>query len=97
MVRVIPSDGPLDDAIARSPLKRQDVTALVLGAGLGVRMRMGPKAFVRLKDVTLLEMAVRAVVPFAAEIVVGVCPDSEEHARELLRPLTLSGPHPFNL
>jgi 2-C-methyl-D-erythritol 4-phosphate cytidylyltransferase len=73
------------------PVDREEVTALVLGAGLGLRMCLGPKAFIRLKDVTLLELAVHAVIPFAAQVVVGVCIDDEARTIELLQPLMQSG------
>lgn len=50
----------------------QDVSALILGAGEGVRMGQGPKAFLQLQAQTLLERAILSVEPYCAEIVVGV-------------------------
>ncbi|HLL90948.1 MAG TPA: NTP transferase domain-containing protein, partial [Tepidisphaeraceae bacterium] len=43
---------------------RAHVTALILGAGDGLRLGLGPKAFVQLERRTLLERAVAAVRPF---------------------------------
>jgi 2-C-methyl-D-erythritol 4-phosphate cytidylyltransferase len=63
----------------------EQVTALVLAAGAGVRLGLGPKAFLCLAPrETLLERAVLAVAPYASQIVVGVPPDDEARARALL-------------
>ena len=66
-----------------SPPPARDVTALVLGAGMGLRMGMGPKAFLTYSGETLLERAATAVATYASEIVVGVRPEDEAKARAL--------------
>src|SRR5688572_21099768 len=60
-----------------------DVSALVLGAGMGVRMGMGPKAFLTYSGTTLLERAAAAVAPYASEIIVGVRDEDAAKTREL--------------
>jgi 2-C-methyl-D-erythritol 4-phosphate cytidylyltransferase len=66
-----------------SSVPAADVTALILGAGMGLRMGMGPKAFLTYSGNTLLERAAAAVAPFASEIVVGVRDEDVPKAREL--------------
>jgi len=62
---------------------RAHVTALILGAGDGLRLGLGPKAFVQLERRTLLERAVAAVRPFASEIIAGVRAADLDQARVL--------------
>jgi len=61
----------------------QQVSALILAAGLGLRMGMGPKAYLSFSGQTLLERAVDAVAPFAQEIIVGVPPGDEARCRAM--------------
>ena len=62
---------------------REDVSALILAAGLGLRLGMGPKAFLSFSGQTLLERAVDAVAPFAAQIIIGVPPGDEARTRAM--------------
>src|SRR5687767_1932853 len=66
-----------------SPPAPSAVTALVLGAGMGLRMGMGPKAFLTYSGETLLERAATAVATYASEIVIGVRAEDEAKARAL--------------
>ena len=70
-------------APAPSSVPPGDVTALILGAGMGLRMGMGPKAFLTYSGHTLLERAAAAVAPYAGEIIVGVRDEDVPKAREL--------------
>lgn len=67
-----------------------DVSALILGAGSGVRMGQGPKAFMQLQAQTLLERAILAVEPYCAEIVAGVREADLPLAEELVDGLGLA-------
>ena len=60
--------------------------ALILGAGVGDRLGLGPKAFIQLRGAALLEWAVWAVRPFVGTIQVAVPADHEAEARRLLPP-----------
>lgn len=62
---------------------RHEVSALILAAGLGLRMGMGPKAFLSFSGQTLLERAVDAVSPFAEQIIIGVPPGEEVRTRAM--------------
>lgn len=53
----------------------QDVSALILGAGSGIRLGGVSKAFLHLQTQTLLERAILAVEPYCSEIVVGLRAD----------------------
>jgi len=68
---------------ATSAVPRDDVSALILGAGMGLRMGLGPKAFITYSGITLLEHAAAAVTPFASEIVLGVRAEDLEKAQAL--------------
>lgn len=70
----------------------QSVSALILGAGNGVRMGQGPKAFLQLQTRTLLERAILAVEPYCVEIVAGVREADLPLAKELVDRLGLSTP-----
>lgn len=59
---------------------------LVAAAGGGTRMGLGPKAFVRLGDATLLELAVANVRAVVDDVVVAVPLTLLEEARRLLGP-----------
>jgi 2-C-methyl-D-erythritol 4-phosphate cytidylyltransferase len=50
---------------------------------MGVRMGMGPKAFLTYSGTTLLERAAAAVAPYASEIIVGVRDEDVAKTREL--------------
>jgi len=63
------------------------VIALIAAAGRGTRLGAAvPKAFVRLRDRTLVERSVTAMINSAVvdEIIVLVSPDMESYAREVL-------------
>lgn len=60
-----------------------EVAALIPAAGVGARLGLGPKAFVRLAGRTLLEHAVALFDGVADEIVVAVPAGREEEARAL--------------
>ena len=60
-----------------------DVSALILAAGSGERLGE-PKAFLAANGWTLLERAVAAVTPVAAEVIVGVPEADLVRARELV-------------
>lgn len=61
----------------------EDVTALILAAGDGIRLGE-PKAFLAAAGVTLLERSVAAVQPFAAEVIAGVRADDMDKAASIL-------------
>lgn len=61
----------------------EDVTALILAAGEGSRFGQ-PKAFLSVRDRTLLERAVAAAQPFAAAVIVGVRPADVAEAETLV-------------
>lgn len=60
------------------------VSALLLGAGNGVRMGRLPKAFLRLQEQTLTERALRAVSPFCSEIILGLRAEDMAQGEALL-------------
>lgn len=60
------------------------LAALLPAAGSGVRLGLGPKAYVQLGGVTLLEHAVTALVDLVDEVIVAVPAGTEATARELL-------------
>lgn len=60
------------------------VQALIQAAGSGVRLGLGPKAFVRLDDCTLLERAVRLAKRVAASTIVAVPGSEIERATALV-------------
>jgi 2-C-methyl-D-erythritol 4-phosphate cytidylyltransferase len=60
-----------------------EVDALVLAAGRGERLGMGPKAWLRLGGCTLLERAVRTMRGVAGRVIVGVAPEELPRARAL--------------
>ncbi|WP_177228228.1 IspD/TarI family cytidylyltransferase [Hyphomicrobium facile] len=60
------------------------VQALIQAAGSGVRLGLGPKAFVRLDDCTLLERAVRLANRVAASTIVAVPASEIERATALV-------------
>lgn len=60
-----------------------EVAALIPAAGVGARLGLGPKAFVRVAGRTLLEHAVALFDGVADEIVVAVPAGREEEARAL--------------
>lgn len=62
----------------------RDVEAIITAAGRGQRMKLGPKAFLRLGECTLLERAVAAMQPFAARTIVAVPPDAVAAAERLV-------------
>ena len=64
--------------------RADEVSALVLAAGLGERMGGRPKAFLQRCATTLIERAVALVAPFASEIIVGLPPDGLDKGRRLL-------------
>lgn len=63
---------------------RPRVAALLPAAGRGERLGLGPKAFVRLGEATLLEHAVHALRDGVDEVVVAVPAGSEARARALV-------------
>lgn len=65
------------------------VTALIAAAGSGERLGLGPKAFVRVGGLTLLELAVTAVRGAATEIVVAVPAEHLGPARQLAPEATI--------
>lgn len=64
--------------------RRPHLAALLPAAGSGVRLGLGPKAYVQLGGVTLLEHAVTALVDLVDEVIVAVPAGTEATARELL-------------
>lgn len=80
-----PAAMPLPMSQTPSPFSvpASDVSALILGAGMGLRMGMGPKAFLTYSGSTLLERAAEAVRSFAGEIIVGVRDEDLAKAHEL--------------
>lgn len=60
------------------------VGALIQAAGQGLRLGLGPKAFVELDGEALLLRAVRLFQPFASQVLVAVAPRDIERARLLL-------------
>ena len=60
------------------------VSALILAAGVGLRMGARPKAFLQTGGRTLLERAVATVEDFASEIIVGAPDGQLAHARRLV-------------
>jgi 2-C-methyl-D-erythritol 4-phosphate cytidylyltransferase len=67
-----------------SPLTRENVAALILGAGEGQRLGLGPKALLYFEGQTLLERAVASVAPLAAQVIGGVREADSTVARRLL-------------
>lgn len=63
------------------------IQGLIQAAGSGVRLGLGPKAFVELDQATLLERAVRTLLPVVDSIIVAAPADSLSHAREILEGL----------
>ncbi len=57
-----------------------EVAALIAAAGSGSRLGLGPKAFVRVAERTLLAWVGQALRPFVSEIVVAVTADRVEDA-----------------
>ncbi len=72
-----------DDDPAMSP-GVSDVCALILAAGHGERLGLGPKAFVEHQGRTLLQHAVDFVAPFVSEILVGLPPERLDEGRRLV-------------
>lgn len=68
-----------------------DVAALIPAAGAGQRLGLGPKAFVSLGGVTLLERALALLAPHAEELIVAVPAGFEEEARRLAARTTSAG------
>lgn len=69
----------------RSPVSRNQVTAVILGAGQGRRLHGSSKSFLELNGFTLVEMVVEAVAPLCDEIVVGLHADDLGRGEALLR------------
>ena len=59
----------------------EDVDAIVLAAGRGSRLGLGPKAWLTLGDRTLLERAVATMGAVAGSVTAGVAADDLERAR----------------
>lgn len=57
------------------------VSALIPAAGSGTRLGMGPKAFVQLRGVPLVELAVRSFAGRADELIVALPPAEIDEAR----------------
>lgn len=68
-----------------------DVAALIPAAGAGQRLGLGPKAFIGLGGVTLLERAFALLAPYAEELIVAVPAGYEEEARRLAAPTEIAG------
>lgn len=64
----------------------RDVEALVLAAGQGARLGLGPKAFLTLDGQTMVDRAVEAVRAVARRVIVGALPGRLEECRALLGP-----------
>jgi 2-C-methyl-D-erythritol 4-phosphate cytidylyltransferase len=60
------------------------VSAILLGAGSGLRMGRQPKAFLKLHESMLAEHAIRAVVPFCNEIILGLRAEDLDAGAKLL-------------
>ena len=60
-----------------------EVDALVLAAGRGARLGLGPKAWLSLGGRTLLERAVAIMRDVAGRVIVGVAADELPRARAL--------------
>jgi 2-C-methyl-D-erythritol 4-phosphate cytidylyltransferase len=74
------------------PSDADGVSALILGAGEGIRLGRIPKAFLCLEASTLLERAVRTVAPSCQEIVVGLREADLAAGRALIEGLNLVQP-----
>ena len=61
-----------------------DVEALVLAAGQGERLGLGPKALLTLDGRTLIDRAVGAVRDVARRVIAGVPPERLDECRALL-------------
>lgn len=61
----------------------EDTAVLIPAAGAGERLRLGPKAFLRLGGETLLERVVGVALRFSPRVVAAVPPDRLEEARRL--------------
>jgi 2-C-methyl-D-erythritol 4-phosphate cytidylyltransferase len=66
-----------------------EVDAIVLAAGLGERLGLGPKAWLTLGGRTLLERAVATMQAIPARVIVGVPAGHLDRARELCGPETI--------
>lgn len=64
--------------------KRNHVSALILGAGEGLRLGGRPKALIELAGETLVERAIKTARQVASQIIVGVRPASVNQVREML-------------
>lgn len=68
---------------AGAPDERDDVEAIVLAAGRGERLGLGPKAFLSLAGRTLLDRAVALMSTVARRVIVGVPEDLLDRAMQL--------------
>jgi 2-C-methyl-D-erythritol 4-phosphate cytidylyltransferase len=64
------------------PPARDSMVALIPAAGHGDRLGLGPKAFLKLGQETLLQRAVRQLQPHVGRILVGVAAERVASARE---------------
>ena len=71
-------------AAATCSVAREEVTAVLLGAGAGERLGGTSKPFLRLRDKTLLEVAVDLVTPFAKQVLVGLSASDLERGQSLV-------------
>ncbi|SFZ85955.1 2-C-methyl-D-erythritol 4-phosphate cytidylyltransferase [Devosia enhydra] len=65
-------------------MKRHDVEGLIQAAGSGTRLGLGPKAFVTLGGITLLERAVRFFESRVDRIIVAIPAAEHERAQKLI-------------
>ncbi|MDD2734509.1 MAG: 2-C-methyl-D-erythritol 4-phosphate cytidylyltransferase [Desulfuromonadaceae bacterium] len=70
--------------IINAPVKRRDISALVPAAGEGMRLGLGPKAWLTFDDRPLLFWVTQKLASLAEEIVVAVSPDDVVIAEKLL-------------
>lgn len=71
--------------LVTTPSKNSSIECIILGAGSGSRLGRGPKAFVKLGNITLLEMAVYTALQINPDRVIVALPESHiEFAKQLI-------------
>lgn len=65
-------------------MEKDRCAGLVLAAGQGTRLGLGPKAFLKLGDMTLVERIIRTLTTVVDRILVGVPPEKLEEAKHEL-------------
>lgn len=69
--------------VSENVIAREQVTALILAAGEGLRMGRS-KGFLRLNNQTLIERAILTVVPFCSEIILGLRVEDQAKGQSIL-------------